>query len=57
MDVGKERRTLIGPWRLAKTARVTGTTLRTTGTCAGGLSAVNTIGTQLRDPMEYGGFK
>ena len=31
-----------------------GTTLRFTGPCAGGLSAVNAIGTQLRDPINSG---
>ena len=53
VGVGKERRTLIGPWITTKAAPVTGTTLRATSP-AGELSAVNAIGTKLRDPMNSG---
>ena len=58
---GKERRILIGPWGPANAALVRNY-LEVYWPCAGGLSAVNAIGTQLRDPklgtdpMAYGGF-
>ena len=47
---GKERRILIGPWRPVKAALVRNY-LEVYWPCAGGLSAVNAIGTQLRDPI------
>ena len=47
---GKERRILIGPWLPAKAALVRNR-LKVYWPCAGGLSAVNAIGTQLRDPI------
>ena len=50
---GKERRMLIGPWRPAKAALVR-SYLEVYWSCAGGLSAVNAIGTQLRDPINSG---
>ena len=50
---GKERRILIGPWWPAKAALVRNY-LEVYWPCAGGLSAVNAIGTQLRDPMNSG---
>ena len=50
---GKERRILIGPWRSAKAAPVRNY-LEVYWPCAGGLSAVNAIGTQLRDPINSG---
>ena len=50
---GKERRTLIGPWSPAKAALVRNC-LEVYWTCAGGLSAVNAIGTLLRDPINAG---
>ena len=46
----KERRILIGPWRPAKAALVRNF-LEVYWPCAGGLSAVNAIGPQLRDPI------
>ena len=49
----KERRILIGPWRPAKAALVRNY-LEVYWSCAGGLSAVNAIGTQLRDPINLG---
>ena len=60
---GKERHILIGPWRPAKATTIWNY-LEIYWPCAGGLSAVNAIGTQLRDPinsgltpMAYGDFK
>ena len=50
---GKERRILIGPWWPAKAALVPNY-LEVYWPCAGGLSAVNAIGTQLRDPINSG---
>ena len=50
---GKERRILIGPWGPAKAALVRNY-LEVYWPCAGGLSAVNAIGTQLRDPINLG---
>ena len=50
---GKERRILIGPWWPAKAALVLNY-LDVYWPCAGGLSAVNAIGTQLRDPINLG---
>ena len=50
---GKERRILIGPWGSAKAAPVRNY-LEVYWPCAGGLSAVNAIGTQLRDPINSG---
>ena len=50
---GKERHILIGPWRPAKAALVRNY-LEVYWPCAGGLSAVNTIGMQLRDPTNSG---
>ena len=50
---GKERRILIGPWWPAKAALVRNY-LEVYWPCAGGLSAVNAIGTQLRDPINSG---
>ena len=50
---GKERRVLIGPWWSAKAAPVRNY-LEVYWPCAGGLSAVNAIGTQLRDPINSG---
>ena len=50
---GKERRILIGPWWSAKAAPVRNY-LELYWPCAGGLSAVNTIGTQLRAPINSG---
>ena len=50
---GKERRILIGPWSSAKAALVRDY-LEVYWPCAGGLSAVNAIGTQLRDPLNSG---
>ena len=47
---GKERRILIGPWWPAKAAFVRNY-LEVYWPCAGGLSAMNAIGTQLRDPI------
>ena len=47
---GKERRILIGPWRPAKAALIRNY-LEVYWPSAGGLSAVNAIGTQLRDPI------
>ena len=44
---------LIGPWRPAKAALVRNY-LEMYWPCAGGLSAVNAIGTQLRDPINSG---
>ena len=46
---GKERRILIGPWWPAKKAALVRNYLEVYWPCAGGLSAVNAIGTQLRD--------
>ena len=50
---GKKTQThiLIGPWWPAKAAPVWNYYLEVYWPCAGGLSAVNTIGTQLRDPI------
>ena len=50
---GKERRTLFGPWWPAKAALVRNY-LEVYWPCAGGLSAVNAIGTHLRDPINSG---
>ena len=50
---GKERRILIGPWRPAKEALVRNY-LEIYWPCAGGPSAVNAIGTQLRDRINSG---
>ena len=50
---GKERRILIGPWGPAKAALVRNY-LEVYWPCVGGLSAVNAIGTQLRDPINSG---
>ena len=50
---GKERRILIGPWGSAKAAPVRNY-LEGHWPFAGGLSAVNAIGTQLRDPINSG---
>ena len=44
---------MIGPWYLAKAALVRNY-LEVYWPCAGGLSAVNAIGTQLRDPINSG---
>ena len=49
----KERRILIGPWRPAKAALVRNY-LEVYWPCAGGLPAMNAVGTQLRDPMKSG---
>ena len=46
-------RILIGPWWPAKAALVRNY-LEVYLPCAGGLSAVNAIGTQLRDPINSG---
>ena len=53
LGVGKERRILIGPWWPAKAALVRNC-LEVCWPRAGGLSAVNAIGTQLRDPINSG---
>ena len=47
---------LFGPWSPTKAAHLFGTTLRFTGLvpCAGELSTVNPIGTQVRDPINLG---
>ena len=50
---GKERRILFGPWCSAKAAPVRNY-LEVYSPCAGGLSAVNAIGTHLRDPINLG---
>ena len=50
---GKERRILTSPWRPAK-AELVGNYLEVYWPCVGGLSAVNAIGTQLRDPINSG---
>ena len=50
---GKERRILIGPWGPAKAAPVRNY-LEVYWPCAGRLSAVNAIGTQLCDPISSG---
>ena len=50
---GKERRILIGPWRPA-TAALVRNYLEVYWPCVSGLSAVNAIGTQLRDPINSG---
>ena len=50
---GKERRIIFGPWRPAKAALVWHY-LEVYWPCAGGLSAANAIGTQLRDPINSG---
>ena len=50
---GKERRILIGPRRPAKAALVRNY-LEVYWPRVGGLSAVNAIGTQLRDPINSG---
>ena len=50
---GKERRILIGPWWPAKAALVRNY-LEVYWPCVGGLSVVNAIGTQLRDPINSG---
>ena len=50
---GKERRILIGPWGPAKAALVRNY-LEVYWPRAGGLSAANVIGTQLRDPINSG---
>ena len=50
---GKERRILIGLWRPAKAALVRNH-LEVYWPCAGGLLAVNAIGTQSRDPINSG---
>ena len=47
---GKERRILFDPWRPAKEALVRNY-IEVYWPYAGGLSAVNAIGTQLRDPI------
>ena len=39
---------------VTKTTPITGTALKTTWSCAGGLLAVNAIGTQLRKPINAG---
>ena len=51
--VQKERRILIGPWWPARGASVRNY-LEVYWPCAGGLSAVNAIRTQLRDPINSG---
>ena len=54
VGVGKERRTLIGPW-WCKGSSHYWNYLEDYWPCAGGLSpAVNAIGTQLRDPINSG---
>ena len=53
VDVGKERRTLFGPWLPAKSTRYW-KYLGDYWPRAGGLSAVNGIGKQLRDPINLG---
>ena len=50
---GKERRILNGPWWPAKAAPVRNY-LEIYWPYAGGLSAVNATGTQLRDPINSG---
>ena len=50
---GKEWRILIGPWLAAKAALVRNY-LEVYWPCAVELSAVNAIGTQLRDPINSG---
>ena len=50
---GKERRILIGPWWSAQAAPVRNY-LEDYWPCAGGLSEMNAIGTQLRDPTNSG---
>ena len=50
---GNEGRILFGPWRPAKVALVR-KYLEVYWPCAGGLSAVNAIGTQLCDPINTG---
>ena len=50
---GKERRISFGPWRPAKAALVRNY-LEVYWPCAGGLSAVNNISTQLFDPINSG---
>ena len=50
---GKERRILIGPWCPAKAALVRNY-LEVYWPCASGLSVVDAIGTQLRDPINSG---
>ena len=49
----KERRILLGPWRPAKAAPVWDY-FEVYWPCAGGFSAVNAIGTQLRDLISSG---
>ena len=50
---GKKRRILTGPWWPAKAARVRNY-LEIYRPSVGGLSAVNAIGMQLRDPINSG---
>ena len=50
---GKEWRILIGPWLPVKAALIRNY-LEVYWPCASGLSAVNAIGTQLRDPINSG---
>ena len=53
--VGKERRTLIDPWGyLNKQHPLFGLYRKDYWPCAGGLSAVNVSGTQLRDQINSG---
>ena len=54
VSVGKERRTLIGPWWPAKAAPVTETALRTTGPVPADSRQFSAIGTRLRDPINLG---
>ena len=51
--IGKERRTLIGPSCPAKAA-LARNYFEVLRPCAGGHSAVNAIGTPLRDPINSG---
>ena len=53
VGAGKERRTLVGPWGCKGSTRYWNY-VEDYWLCAGGLSAVNAIGTQLRDPINSG---
>ena len=51
---GKERHILIDPWGPAKASALVPSYIEVFWPCAGGLSAVNVISTQLRDPINSG---
>ena len=54
VGVGNEMRTKIAPWRYLKNSTRYSNDVEDYWPCTSGLSAVNAIGTQLRDPTNSG---